>query len=148
MPVQVSASAQDAARRAAALRRLVGTVAAACLALHLVGCAVVQRDVPRPETHAWADPAQTARGQAAATQLSAHRDASGFHLLDSGLDGQGGAPARAYRVMLPADKAASNALVWTAEDDGKVVRHDEKPASLSRRLLSELLHLFTPDDLL
>ena len=61
MPVHVDASAQDAARRAAALRRLVGTVAAACLTLLLAGCAVVQRDVPRPETHAWADPAQKAR---------------------------------------------------------------------------------------
>ena len=57
-------------------------------------------------------------------------------------------PARAFRVLLSPGKTSSNALVWLAEDDGKVVRRDEEPASLSRRVLSELLRLFTPDDLL
>jgi putative cardiolipin synthase len=57
-------------------------------------------------------------------------------------------PTRAFRVLLSAGEASSKALVWLAEDDGKVVRQDEEPASASRRFVSELLHLFTPDELL
>jgi putative cardiolipin synthase len=57
-------------------------------------------------------------------------------------------PTRAYRVELSPGEAGSRAVVWVAEDEGKDVRRGEEPASLWRRLLSELLRLFTPDDLL
>jgi putative cardiolipin synthase len=74
------------ARRATTLAGLLRTVIAACLALLMGGCAVLQRDVPRSSTQAWAGPAQTNLGQAAAAQLSAQPAASGFYILDSGLD--------------------------------------------------------------
>jgi hypothetical protein len=42
----------------------------------------------------------------------------------------------------------SNTLVWLAQDGAEVVRIDEEPASVFRRLVSELLRWFTPDHLL
>ena len=86
MPVHRIASSYTLHVRDATWRRLVRTLTTACLAVLLFGCASVQRDVPRALTHAWAEPEQTALGLAAAAQLSAHPGASGFHLLDSGLD--------------------------------------------------------------
>ncbi|MCC6196624.1 MAG: phospholipase D family protein [Burkholderiales bacterium] len=55
---------------------------------------------------------------------------------------------RAFRVQLSAGEVSSRSLAWLAEDDGKIVRRSAEPASASRRLVSELLYLFTPDELL
>jgi hypothetical protein len=67
-----SASADRLRVEGAVWRRLVRTLNTTCLAVLLVGCAAVHRDVPRPLTQAWAEPEQTTLGLVTAAQLSAH----------------------------------------------------------------------------
>jgi putative cardiolipin synthase len=57
-------------------------------------------------------------------------------------------PEYAFHVIADPDADPPAGLNWIAADGGRPVRHRSEPASAWRRILSELLHIVTPEDFL
>ena len=57
-------------------------------------------------------------------------------------------PDRAFRVKLAGTQSERMELLWIAKVDGKEVRYDHEPATFWRRVLSGLLEIFVPEELL